>query len=327
MVFGFMGAGLVGAVGAFVLNTLGRTVDAAPQALIEQEAPAPIRVSAAGGSVHIVTPAGTYRPARVGDSMLRPAGIRVESADAFARLARGSVDVLFSHHARVAISPKGGSLTLYPSRGRVIVSSAAQPVEAVVAPLDLVVRGRAFGLWVHEREAWIAVLGEDVRVIGKSGTEEVFGPGREIIVTRNRIEPRARPPQLEVEGLGISARGGRNIFSGKTSPFAQVLVRASNGTINVVDVAPDGTFSAVIARDRPRPGEVIAHDAAGRFAEIGLPVSTAGSIEDAIRGLTREMNESEKVGSEGSSRPVSDAPVRPAASGQGPGADKPKLEW
>ncbi len=323
VVLGFVSAGLISGVGAITLNTLSRGLAQPRSPAFELEAPAPIAVRAVAGSVFIVSPAGISRPAGVGDSMLRPAGARLESPDAWVRLERGSTDVLLSHEARVSMSPKGGSITLYPSSGRMIVSSAAQPVEAVVSNLGLTVRGRSFGLWVRADETWIAVLGEDVRVVQR-GREETYGPGREIVVSRSKVEPGARPPQLEVEATGITTRGGRTVFSGKTSPHAEVHVRAASGEVTKFAVAADGTFSVGISGDRPKPGEVVVHDAAGRHAELGLPASTAGSVDDAIRGLTARAAKPEPTKLEPKAPDPKPTEVQPADAKVEPAARPPR---
>jgi hypothetical protein len=86
-------------------------------------------------------------------------------------------------------------------------------------------------------------------------------------------------------------------------------------------VEPDGRFTATIAEQQPRPGELIVQDSAGREAEVGRP---SGAI-DAGRAARRRAT----VGSAASEPDAlfpDDAPPTAPAGGEAAGDPEPAAE-
>ena len=238
---------------------------------------------------------GTLRVVNVDDVLPRPTGIVTTELEGYALLEMGDVRVRASREAHVMFNAPGKTLKAYVNKGRVLVHRAAG-IDVIVPDENLTVSGTSFGVWVQDGRTLIAVIDGEAKV-NVRGTINTYAQGREIIVTDDGSTFAVIPDKLLVYIDEAEDLGGRFQVTGKTNPYAQLMVRRGD-YYESVDIQPSGIFVTELARNEPATDELIAFDAVGRRAEVVMPSEDLAAVRKAlvVSTIANEVSPTKTVG-------------------------------
>jgi hypothetical protein len=289
LILGFIVALILGGGGGFAVELL-----AAREKTPFETTPLPAKnisdrivIESVRGSVRVLAPSGTWRPAREGDTLERPTGIKADGPEASITLFHAGVRVVAQRDARVMIGA-AGTLGLVVDSGQLLVHSSAGKVKVQVPSSQASLVGDAFGVWARRESLTVAVLDNDVAL--QSATQATKYPsGREVVLTSGGAVPSVLAPQLKIEVQSIEKQGGRFAITAKANmPNAAVYVKRG-ARYEEVPVGQFGSFTVVLDRQDPVEGELVAYDAAGRRAQIDRPSEMLDrTLEALAKNATRE---------------------------------------
>jgi hypothetical protein len=249
-----------------------------------------LRAASVSGDVKVLARTGVWRPARKDDVVRRPTGFEVDVGASNINLVGPDVSITALNGARGLINGLGQPLRVYLRDGLAVVQSPKEQVTVIVESDDSEITGRSFGVRVDDGRVLVSAIGREVEVRRK-GQIHRFPEGSEAILSSLGFRQVPLALELAVQIESAQRVGDRWQVRGRTSPTATALVAVGSRYARV-PVEPDGRFTANIAEQQPRPGELIVQDSAGREAEVGRP---SGAI-DAGRAARRRAT----VGSAGS---------------------------
>lgn len=276
-----------------------------------------LRAASVNGDVKVLARTGVWRPARKDDVVRRPTGFDVDLGASSINLVGPDVSITALNGARGLINGLGQPLRVYLRDGLAVVQSPKEQVTVIVEGDDSEITGRSFGVRVDDGRVLVSAIGREVEVRRK-GQIHRFPEGSEAILSSLGFRQVPLALELAVQIESAQRVGDRWQVRGRTSPTATAHVAMGSRYVRV-PVEPDGRFTANIAEQQPRPGELIVQDSAGREAEVGRP---SGAI-DAGRAARRRAT----VGSAASEPDAlfpDDAP--PAAPAGGEAARDPASE-
>lgn len=285
-IVGFGAAVLLGGGGAAALNMLAG--DLAPNVSARALPPVAdtnaVQLIAVKGEVKALMPDGEWRYVRPGIALSRPTGFEVVGPDASITVRFRGVTLEASLGAKVLVGAPGLGFGLQVEKGRVLVARNAKDVVTHVPRLDAVVRGQAYGIWAHDDEASVSILGERAEIEHGENEPERYGKSREILVTKTKLTPSVLSDVLKIDVRSTTKRGRGFRVSGRTARGAIVKVRNEDGGWDDVRVSISGSFAADVANDPPGAGELVAFDSAGRRAEIGKASRALTAVVAALTG-------------------------------------------
>jgi hypothetical protein len=278
-----------------------------------------LRAASVSGDVKVLARTGVWRPARKDDVVRRPTGFEVDVGASNINLVGPDVSITALNGARGLINGLGQPLRVYLRDGLAVVQSPKEQVTVIVESDDSEITGRSFGVRVDDGRVLVSAIGREVEVRRK-GQIHRFPEGSEAILSSLGFRQVPLALELAVQIESAQRVGDRWQVRGRTSATATALVAVGSRYARV-PVEPDGRFTANIAEQQPRPGELIVQDSAGREAEVGRP---SGAI-DAGRAARRRAT----VGSAASEPDAlfpDDAPPAAPAGGEAAGAADPAAE-
>ncbi len=317
VLLGFLVALVIGAGAGVGLGPLADSMAATqpgsvpPLTLVEDA----VTVEFAEGRVQGLFRSGSWGPVERGTVLARPTSLRTGPESRVRVTFRGAT-LEARERSAVSVSAPGPVLSVLVESGLAMVATGGAPITVRAPSHQLAAQGKAMGMMVLPERAGVAVLDGEVELSYRGARPSLFAAGRQIDVSEGEITPSVLEPRLVIEEdrtAGGGGGGGR--FAGRTAPAASVWVNRG-GTYTRVPITFAGLFTVDLAGPRPAPGELVAYDAAGRRAEVGLPSSTI----DEVLAVLREASARRRPAA------PSPAPEQPLDSGGLAGAPDPVRE-
>lgn len=281
---GFVASVAIAAGGGFLLGPLGSSgrSEAAVAAPPPFLTPVRVLIEEANGDVEVLAPGGMWRRVVSGETLDRPTVLQTHGPDASITVSFDTTRLVAQHDARVMLGGVG-ALAVQLDSGRLLVHSRAGQV-SISAPLQQAkVTGDAFGVWSRGDVLAAAVLDGTASIETAGGIATQYTKGREILLLAKGPTPTVMVPELRIEAQKIEKSGKAYRVVGQTQSSAVVLVR-DGAQHNAVALSSNGTFEASIEGASPKPGELVAHDAAGRRAELNKPSQT---LDEVLASLSK----------------------------------------
>jgi hypothetical protein len=283
VLLGFLVALVIGAGAGVGLGPLADSMAAtqpgsvAPLTLVEDS----VLVEVAEGRVQGLYRSGSWGPVERGTVLARPTSLRTGPESRVRVLFRGAT-LEARERSAVSVSAPGPVLSVLVESGLALVATGGAPITARAPTHQLSVQGKALGLMVLPERAGVAVLDGEAELSYRGARPTLFAAGRQIDVSEGEITPSVLEPRLVIEEdrTAGGSRGSR--FAGRTAPAAAVWLNRG-GTYSRVPISFAGLFAVDLSGPRPAPGELVAYDAAGRRAELGLPSSTIEEVLAVLR--------------------------------------------
>ena len=206
-------------------------------------------------------------------------GFVTSELEGFVHLEMPDVKIQASREAQFMVNAPGKRLKIYLNRGRLLVHRMGG-VAVNVPDENLTVEGTTFSVWVQDDRTLIAVLDGKVEV-NANGNKNTYAKDREVVITPEGSTFAVVPDKLTVFIDEAEDLGGRFLVSGKTNPYAQLMVRRGE-FYEKVEIQPSGQFTTELARNEPATNELIAFDTVGRRAEVAQPSEDLSAIVDAV---------------------------------------------
>lgn len=281
---GFVASVAIAAGGGFLLGPLGSS--GRSEAAVVQPPPffTPVRVliEEANGDVEVLAPGGMWRRVVSGETLERPTVLQTHGPDSSITVSFDTTRLVAQHDARVMLGGVG-ALAVQLDSGRLLVHSRAGQV-TISSPLQQAkVTGDAFGVWSRGDVLAAAVLDGTASIETADGIATQYTKGREILLLPKGPTPFVMVPELRLEAQKIEKSGKVYRVVGQTQPSAVVLAK-DGARYEMVPVSSNGAFEAPIEGATPKAGELVAHDAAGRRAEVNKPSQT---LDEVLASLSK----------------------------------------
>ncbi|MBK8010679.1 MAG: hypothetical protein IPK13_04975 [Deltaproteobacteria bacterium] len=231
-----------------------------------------VRVDRTRDLVEALAAGGNWRMAHENEILPRPTAFLLKDPAALVEASAQGTRWIADQGARVLVSAAEGPLVFQLDRGRLLVKANGREAIVYVPRLGLTVSGLSYGAWLDGDILRVGVLEGSIHVAMQGGRTVSHTTGQYVVVRPSGIESSVLPDRLEVKVVE-STRLRRDRFRVRGQSWPHAVVRHGG---ELVTLAADGSFDIETTHEVPASGELVAYDAAGRWAAVGRPSERLG---------------------------------------------------